>query len=113
MSTASNLQAESLSFQHDLLENNTNDLDFWSSFSWPENQQKQAPPPLPFSTAPKLQPIEKVLNDHPGNDVAKLRELAIALARDAIFGKDELIQCSLSGRKNTGSLNKKKLDYII
>ena len=52
------------------------------------------------------------MNDHPGTDVATLRELAKALARDAIFGRDELIKCSLSGRKNTESLDKKKLDYI-
>ena len=73
---------------------------------------QQIPPPLPFSTLPKLEPVEKVMNDHPGNDVATLRELAIALARDAVFGREELIKNSLSGRKNTGSLDRKKLDYI-
>ena len=112
------------------LENSTNDLEFLSSTSWPDqtsnqtggrfNQQnlwpdqtshqtgdrfnlqnswpnqtihqtesrcnQQNPPPLPFSTPPKLQPVEEVMNDHPGNDVATLRELAIALPCDAVFG---------------------------
>ena len=62
--------------------------------SWPDQTShqmesrcsQQIPPPLPFSTPPKLQPVEKVMNDNPGNDVATLRELAIALARDAVFG---------------------------
>ena len=74
---------------------------------------QQNPPPLPFSTPPKLQPVEKVMNDHPGNDVATLRELSIALARDAVFGREELIKNSLSGRKNTGSLDRKKMDYTV
>ena len=52
------------------------------------------------------------MHDHPGNHVAKLRELATALARDAIFDKDKLIRSSLSGRENTGSSEKKKLDYV-
>lgn len=69
--------------------------------------------PLPtFSTPPKLLPVEQVMRNRPGTDVQALRELAISLARDAIFGKDELIRCSLSGRKNTGILDKEKLDYI-
>ena len=167
---ALNSQAEPMSFQQDLyassqansqscssalsddllseLENSTDDLEFLSSTSWPDqgrfnqqnswpdqtshqnegrfNQQnswpdqtphqtegifnlqspwpnqtthqaesrcsQQNPPPLPFSTPPKLQPVEKVMNDHPGNDVATLRELAIALVRDAVFGREELIK---------------------
>ena len=68
-------------------------------------------PPL-FSTPPKLRPIEEVLGDHPGSSVANLRNLALSLAREAIFGKEEMIKCSLSGRKNTTSLDEKKLDYI-
>ena len=52
------------------------------------------------------------MNDYTGNDIATLRELTIALARDAVFGREELIKNSLSGRKNTGSLDRKKLDYI-
>ena len=62
-------------------------------------------------TSPKLKPVEKVINDYTGNVVTILRELAIALARDAVFGREELIKNSLSGSKNTGSLNRKKLDY--
>ena len=53
------------------------------------------------------------MNDHPGNDIATLRELAIALAHDVVFGQEKLIKNSLSGRKNTGSLDRKKLDYTL
>ena len=66
----------------------------------------------PFSTPPKLRPIEEVLGDHPGSSVASLINLALSLAREAIFGKEQMIKCSLSGRKNTTSLDEKKLDYI-
>ena len=65
-----------------------------------------------FNSIPKLQPVEKVMNDHPGNDVATLRELAIALACDAVFGREELIKNSFSVRKNIRGLDRKKLDYI-
>ena len=54
-----------------------------------------------------------VLGDHPGTGIANLRNLAISLARDAIFGKEEMMSCSLSCRKNTTALDKKKkLSYI-
>ena len=69
-------------------------------------------PPPPFSTPPKLVPVEEVMKDHPGSDVSTLRKLATALAREAIFGKEEMIKSSLSGQNNTGGLNRKKLDYI-
>ena len=70
----------------------------------------KAPPP--FSTPPKLLPVEQVLQDYPGSSVANLRALSIALARDAIFWRKEMISSSLNGRKGTGSLDEKKLDYI-
>ena len=96
-------QANNQSFSDDLLselENSADDLDLLSSSSsWPDqafqqiesslryHQQKSLIlPPPPFSTPPKLQPVEKVMSEHPGNDVATIRELAIALARDAVFG---------------------------
>ena len=69
-------------------------------------------PPPHFSTPPKLRSVQDVMNDRPGTDVQRLRELAIALARDAVFGKDQLVKCSLSGRKHTGTLDQEKLDYI-
>ena len=69
-------------------------------------------PPPPFKTPPKLRKVEEVMNDHGGTDVASLRNLTTALAREAIFGKEELAKNSLSGRKNTGILNKEKLSYI-
>ena len=62
----------------------------------------------PFTTPPKLKPIEQVLADNPGNSVAKLRNLALSLARDAIFGRDEMSKLSLSGRKNTCCFDDKK-----
>ena len=72
----------------------------------------QSIPPPPFSTPPKLRPVEYVMNNNPGSDVASLRILTVALARDAIFGKEELATKSLSGRKNTGVLDPDKLNYI-
>ena len=50
--------------------------------------------------------------DYPGSDEASLRRPTTALARDAIFGRDALCRSSLSGKNNTGSLEKHKLDYI-
>jgi len=69
-------------------------------------------PPPPFETPPKLQPVEKIMKDIPGGDVASLRMLTTALAREAIFGREELAKASLSGRKNTGILCKEKVNYI-
>ena len=68
----------------------------------------------PFDTPPKLLPIdlERVMIDYPGTDVAFLRRLTTALARDAIFGREALCRSSLSGKNNTGCLEKHKLDYI-
>ena len=60
--------------------------------------QNIPPPPSPFNTPPKLLPVEQVMRDHPGIDVARLRKLTFALAWDAIFGREELARCSLSGR---------------
>ena len=68
--------------------------------------------PPPFTTPPKLKPIEQVLADNPGSSVANLRNLALCLARDAIFGRDEMGKCSLSGRKNTCSFDEKTMEYI-
>ena len=98
------------------LESGTEDLDFFttqsSSWSTPQNNIRTTEindsTATTISTLPKLLPVEKVMNDCPGTDVSSLRELAKALARDAIFGRDELIKSSLSGRRNIGSLDKKK-----
>ena len=68
--------------------------------------------PPPFSTPPKLLPVDNVMRDYPGNDVFTLRRLTTALARDAIFGKKALSKSSLSGKNNTGCLEKRKLEYI-
>lgn len=69
-------------------------------------------PQPPFKTPPKLQSIEQVMNNNSGTDMASLRNLAIALAKDAIFGREEMSKSSLSGRKTTAILSPKKLDYI-
>ena len=49
------------------------------------------------------------MKDIPGKDVNSLRLLALRLARDAIFGRE---QWALSGRGPLGKANLKKLDYI-
>ena len=64
-------------------------------------------PSPPFATPPKLQPVEQVTNN-PGSDIASMKLLTTALARDAIFGLEELARCSLSGRKNTEMLSLEK-----
>ena len=64
--------------------------------------------PPPFTTPPKLKPIKQVLADNPGISVANLRNLALCLARDAIFGRDEMVKFSLNGRKSTCSFDEKK-----
>ena len=67
------------------------------------------PLPPPFNTPPKLRAVEEVMKDHQGTDVNSLRRLATAIAREAIFGKKELQNSSLSGKNRTGSLDKNKL----
>ena len=66
----------------------------------------------PFSMPPKLLPVERVMMDNPSSDEASLRRLTTALAREAIFSRDALCRSSLSGKNNTSSLKKHKLDYI-
>ena len=73
---------------------------------------RQAVIPPPFPTPPKLEPVEQVLQDNPGTGVAELRKLATRLAKDAIFGKEEMSRSSLCGRYKTGSLDDKELNYI-
>ena len=73
---------------------------------------KPAIPQPPFSTPPKLQSVEQVLKNNQGTNLPSLRTLTTALARDAIFGRDEMLKCSLSGRKQTKSLDQEKMNYI-
>ena len=75
-------------------------------------QPEHPPPAPPFETPPRLKPVEQVMKDHPGKDVASLRLLAVRLARDAIFGRVEWAKTSLSGRGPLGRANQKKLNYI-
>lgn len=69
-------------------------------------------PQPPFSTPPKLRTVEQVMKNNTGTDVASLRKLTTALAREAIFGREELAKKSLTGRNNTEQLEKEKLNYI-
>ena len=69
-------------------------------------------PPPPFSTPPKLTPVDRILKEYPGKGKLQLRLLATVLARDIIFGREVLGKCSLSGRKSTDTLDPKKLNYI-
>lgn len=69
-------------------------------------------PPVPFDTPPKLRSVEEVMRENTGTSEMHLRSLTTALAREAIFGREELAKRSLSGRKNTVALDKKKTDYI-
>ena len=68
-------------------------------------------PPL-FPTAPKLQPVHQVLSDNPGSGATSLRNLATNLSKCAVFGKEEMSRCSLSGRKGTATLSDRKMSYI-
>ena len=52
------------------------------------------------------------MRDYPGHDVASLHRLTTALAREASFGREALCRSSLSGKNNTGLLEKEKVDYI-
>lgn len=73
---------------------------------------KSIPPP-PFSTPPKLRTVEQVMHNYSGTDLAALRKLTTALAREAIFGREALAKRSLSGRsKDSEQLDPQKLDYI-
>ena len=72
---------------------------------------KRFPPP-PFSTPPKLRTVEEVMANYSGSDAASLRKLTTALAREAIFGREELIKKSLTGRKDTEQLDRQKVNYI-
>ena len=69
-------------------------------------------PPPPFTTPEKLKPVEYILREFPGSQTSTLRLLAVALARDAIFGRSELAAKTLSGRNGTQALDPEKLEYI-
>lgn len=71
-------------------------------------------PPPHFDTPPKLKGIDQVLKDIPGTDMASLRLLAVSLARDAIFGREQWAQTCLSGRRGSelSQADIRKMDYI-
>ena len=73
---------------------------------------QQGIPQPPFATPPKLKPVEWVMRNNPGTGKAAIRALTIALARDAIFGREKMARCSLSGRYGTETLDAEKMSYI-
>ena len=62
--------------------------------------------------APNLRPAKEVMRENAGTDKASLWALMKALAKKSIFGREELIKGSLSGRKNTEVLDYKKMSYF-
>ncbi|SMN12492.1 hypothetical protein SPBRAN_1147 [uncultured Candidatus Thioglobus sp.] len=78
----------------------------------PLPQISKSIPPPPFSMPPKLRTIEEVMANYTGSDAASLRKLTTALARESIFGRDELAKKSLTGRKDTEQLDRQKVNYI-
>ena len=59
-----------------------------------------------FPTPPKLKTVEAVLGENTGTDENSLRQLALALARDAVYGKDEFWKYTLSSRNDTHLFDK-------
>ena len=53
-----------------------------------------------------MKPVEQVLKDIPGKDRAALRRLAVALARDAVFGREAWAKTYLS------DADPAKMDYV-
>ena len=51
-----------------------------------ESNAVTALPPPPFSTPPKLVPVEEVMKDYPGSDVATLRRLTYTAKIDHCTG---------------------------
>ena len=82
-----------------------------SSRNIPSTKKDTIPPP-PFDTPPKLKTVEYVMKSFPGKDLASLRRLTTALAREAIFGREEMMSRSITGRQKTERLDQDKLDYI-
>ena len=60
-----------------------------------------------------LQSPERAMTRFPGKDEKTLRALAVALAKDCIFGADVLMRSSRSGRRdNSQQLDPEKMNYI-
>ena len=84
----------------------------WSQYnSTVSTSANKVIPPPPFQTPPKLKSVEEVLQNYRGQDVHNLRNLSMALAREAIFGREDMSKRSLSGRHSTQQLSQTKLDY--
>ena len=62
-------------------------------------------PDPPFQTPRKLRAVEEVLQEKGGTSVAALPNLTTTLARESIFGCEEMARNSLSGCHNTGILD--------
>lgn len=73
-----------------------------------DHDSSWAPPP----GSPMVAAADEILRNNPGKTVAALRSLTTALARDAVFGKEKMARCSLSGRRGTATFSQAKLNYI-
>lgn len=71
-----------------------------------------SPAPPPNTNPQRMITVQQVMNTYTGTDLASLRRLTTALAREAVFGRDELAKASLTGRNSTGRLDGQKLQYI-
>ena len=69
-------------------------------------------PKPPFSILPGLKPVNQVLSEVRGTSDDALIKLAIALAKQSIFGKEEMERGSLSGRGDLLALDEQKVNYI-
>ncbi len=78
----------------------------------PRPSAKAIPPPPSFNTPHRLKTVEEVMHNNSGTDLASLRKLTTALARDAIFGREELSKKTLTGRNDTEQLDQQKVHYI-
>ena len=77
------------------------------------NLEETPIPPPPFSTPPKLIPVDRILKEYPGKGELQLRSLATVLARDSILGRKVLGKCFLGERKSTDTLDPNYLITVI
>ena len=59
---------------------------------------------------PSLMSPEWAMTRYPGKDEKSLRALAVALARDCVFGQEMMSQCTRSGR---GTNNLRQTSWLI
>ena len=76
----------------------------------------QPPPDIvpepPFSTLPGLRPVDQVMAEVPGKSIGELKRLTVALAKQSIFGEEEMARSSLRARRDLLALDEQKVNYI-